>query len=228
MRVLVIVRSDPSLPFDLSGALDLNVGDLFWRDAVVSYFMSRGGVARTFSQVQKQLAENNDWARDNFDRVVIPDTCIFSESYKDWLKHLAGLVKTLKLPVYVIGAGIQSFIGEEHEILETCGDEIRAFLAAIYDSGGFLAVRGKTTHQMCLSLGYDCAITGCASLYVGGPNFAVRPKLVDRQSFRLALNGGRVESFPEYLYQDNPNAVFFCQDFYRKLLYLLKNHIHYS
>jgi hypothetical protein len=126
-----------------------------------------------------------------FDMVVFPTANIFGEHYVHGLEDYAYFFEELRIPVYVIGAGIQcKSAGQINELADKIGIPARKFVEAVYHTKGELALRGHYTKAFLDKVVENSAVvTGCPSLYQNGRNLKICHEKVEFEKFRVAING---------------------------------------
>jgi hypothetical protein len=106
------------------------------------------------------------------------------------LARLTTVIRQLRIPVVVLGVGAQTSIDYDTERLSSIAPVVKAFVSAVLDRGPSIGVRGELTADYLSKLGFrDVEVIGCPSLFLNGPNLAVRdrePSL--RGDARIALN----------------------------------------
>lgn len=167
-----------------------------------------------------------DELNQDYDLAVLPLANILNAN-KGVLHQLEGyteLIKKLKIPVYVIGIGLQADYYDEISILaEEIQVPVKNFLSAIYEKGGELALRGYATKELLDKIMPNTAVvTGCPSMYQMGPNLKIDLKKVAKEDFIPAINGNltylekinMLNCFEKY--QD---SIYFDQDEFAELMY---------
>lgn len=116
----------------------------------------------------KQIARWNE----EYDYFVIPLANAFRRSFRIELGFLTSLVKQLKIPCVLIGAGVQAGINGLSGARE-CDADVKEFLKAVLEKSAIAGVRGEYTAQYLKGLGFveekDFTVIGCPSMYLHGP-----------------------------------------------------------
>ena len=163
---------------------------------------------------------------ERFRAIVLPQANIFNPEKRvlAQLKGFTSFIRLLKIPVFVIGVGLQArSYSELKYVCESIKDVAKDFCDAVYSSGGEFSLRGYVTKELFDMLGYSGAVvTGCPSLFRNGRNFEVSSeKKEEIDGFRPVMNGYSY-CFLNRAYADNfykYNAYFMDQDEFMGLLY---------
>lgn len=163
---------------------------------------------------------------ERFRAIVLPQANIFNPEKKvlAQLKGFTSFIRLLKIPVFVIGVGIQAkSYNELKHVYKSISVVAKEFCDAVYSTGGEFSLRGYVTKELLDMLGYsDAVVTGCPSLFRNGRDFEVSSvKKEERDNFRPVMNGYSY-CFLNKAYSDNffkYNAYFMDQDEFMGLLY---------
>ena len=121
-----------------------------------------------------QIAKWNE----EYDYFVIPLANAFRKSFRIQLGFLTSLVKQLKIPCILVGAGVQAGINGLSGARE-CDKDVKDFLNAILDKSAIAGIRGEYTAQYLKGLGFaeerDFTVIGCPSMYLHGPELPQKP-----------------------------------------------------
>lgn len=131
---------------------------------------------------------------DEFDVYVIPLANAFRASFHDHLNRYSELIERLKIPVVVVGVGVQLHgdpTGENPGRLDRILPSVHRFVRAVLERSASIGVRGEVSYRFLRDIGYgdsDVTVIGCPSLYQFGPTLNIKkgPALTD--SSRLSLN----------------------------------------
>lgn len=121
-----------------------------------------------------QIAKWNE----EYDYFVIPLANAFRRSFRIQLGFLTSLVKQLKIPCILVGAGVQAGLNGLSGARE-CDKDVKDFLNAILDKSAIAGIRGEYTAQYLKGLGFteerDFTVIGCPSMYLHGPELPQKP-----------------------------------------------------
>lgn len=165
-----------------------NSGNLIFVESAYKLLSTTG----TEIDVQRRLPDPKDADRINerYDAYVIPLANAFRPEFEFHLSRLTRLIERLRIPVVVLGVGIQSDTQLSRERLGPIEQTVRSFAGAVLDRSPSIGVRGEFTHAYLESLGFrDVEIIGCPSMFRYGARMQVEkkvPQLDDRA--RLAVN----------------------------------------
>ena len=170
--------------------------------------------------------ETVDVINDKYDLVVIPMANIFNanSSVVRQLNEYTTLIKGLRIPVYILGCGIQCGSYDNiRELADLIRKPVEEFLKAIYQSGGELALRGYATKEFLDKIMLNSAVvTGCPSFFQKGPNLQISNEKVKEEIFRPVINGNlkylqEVNMLP--IFAQYPNSIYMDQDEFAEWLY---------
>ncbi len=194
-----------------------NTGNMLFSDAVYEVVNTPGTEVTCdgYELERRPLGEDEiAYLNEHYDRYLIPLANAIRPGYAArQLLHLADVVERLTIPVVVTGIGGQSTIGGD--VFELPEEERRIaqrFVAAVLERSTSIGVRGESTRQALLDLGFPDSvidIVGCPSMLRNGREFRVE-RTLDRltQDSRVAFNAEAVESVAPVgtLYRDNEAA----------------------
>jgi hypothetical protein len=120
---------------------------------------------------------NPDEINERFDVYVIPLANAFRKSFEHGLIRLTKVVTRLKIPVVILGAGLQDYLpyksGTKHEV----DPVVKTFVKAVLDRSGSVGVRGEYTQDYLKGLGFaDIEVIGCPSMFLHGDQIDIRKK----------------------------------------------------
>ena len=103
------------------------------------------------------------------------------------MKGLTKLVKSLKIPCFVIGIGVRAPYEPEVDFSYSFDDVVREFLKAVLEKSAIIGVRGWITADYLSRLGFkeerDFTIIGCPSMYTfGGNGIKIRESVINSDS----------------------------------------------
>lgn len=198
-----------------------NSGNKLFVSAVEQY-LTKQDICYSYLNTGLCVEEINE----RFDRVVLPTANIFGVHALRWLEFYADFVEKLKIPIFILGAGIQcgNYTEIDQLVKETQAHTIR-LCEAVYCSGGEFGLRGYFTKEYLDRIFPNTAVvTGCPSMYQNGRNLKIdtdRLKTTTREKLRLGLNGylrGEEEFLIEIL-RSHPRSTFMDQGEFGELLY---------
>lgn len=142
---------------------------------------------------------NFDEINENYNLVIMPQANIFCDSlfHKKLLNMWTAGISNFKIPVYVLGVGIQ--VRSPDEIIRLSKNietESKNFIDAVYKSGGEFSLRGYYTKEFFRLQGFnDAVVTGCPSFYQKGRQLSISNDKVEKSDLRIALNGRRCQFY---------------------------------
>ncbi len=224
MTTQILLRS-PKTPFETNSAefalgdnlLGHNSGNLIFLETAYKILDTHDAeiTPDRFAAYKMGADEINE----RFDVYVIPLANAFRPTFENSLGRLTKVLEGLKIPVVVLGAGLQSSIpyaaGHERPFDET----VKAFAAAVLDRSPSIGVRGEYTQDYLQRLGFrDVEVIGCPSMFLHGDQLSVTKKVPRlTQESRIAINltrrvtamgplvASHVERYPNlrYIAQEN-------------------------
>ncbi len=171
-------------------------------------------------------SESVDEINGRYDMAIFTTANIFNAHprIRKELDVFAETIGKFKIPVYILGCGLQCASYDEiGSLAEEIGESARAFLKAIYRTGGELAVRGYATKEFLDKVMPNTAVvTGCPSFYQRGSRLQISNVKVPEEQFKPAINGnlkylkqiGMLQVFEQY-----ENSVYMDQDEFAQVLY---------
>lgn len=199
-----------------------NAGNKLFNTAVEQY-LTKEDIEYAYDTGNESADEINE----KYDLAVFTTANIFNAHprIRKELDAFAERIDKFRIPVYILGCGIQC--GSYDDIgglAEEIGDSARAFLKAVYRTGGELAVRGYATKEFLDKVMPDnsAVVTGCPSFYQRGGGLQISKGIVPEERFKPAINGnlkylkqiGMLRVFEEY-----KNSVYMDQDEFAEVLY---------
>jgi hypothetical protein len=158
-----------------------------------------------------------DEINERFDVYVIPLANAFRPSFEPTLQRLTSVIERLKIPVVVLGVGVQRAAWHQPGAVRTLDGTVTRFARAVLDRSPSIGVRGEITQSYLAELGFrDVQVIGCPSMFLHGPEMAVtkRPALERDARIGMGITPGimslgpiiasHLERYPnlEYLAQD--------------------------
>jgi len=224
MTTQILLRS-PKTPFETTSAekalsknlLGHNSGNLVFLETAYKILDTRDAeiTPDRFAAYKMGADEINE----RFDVYVIPLANAFRPTFVASLERLTKVLEGLKIPVVVLGAGLQSPLpyaaGEERPF----DDGVKAFARAVLDRSASIGVRGEYTQDYLQRLGFrDVEVIGCPSMYMRGDQLSVTKRVPSlTPESRIAINltrrvkamgpivASHVERYPNlrYIAQEN-------------------------
>lgn len=198
-----------------------NSGNKLFNTAVEQY-LTKEDIDYAYYNGSESVEEINE----KYDLAIFTTANIFNAHprIRKELDDFAKMIRKFKIPVYILGCGLQCASYDDiGSLAEEIGDSTKAFLKAIYQTGGELAVRGYATKEFLDKVMPNTAVvTGCPSFYQGGSGLQISNEKVAEENFRPAINGnlkylkqiGMLQEFERY-----PNSVYMDQDEFAQILH---------
>ena len=222
-RILVYRYIDIEHPSDYRKMIDTfakryggacpNFGNKVWYQGIIS----------EISTEQNEISYYNpdmsaDYINQNFDLLLYPMANIFSIYFVDALDGITAFIRQLTIPVFIISCGVQAKSFDELDgLISRIGDKSKAFIQAVYDSGGDFALRGHFTAAFFEKLGFhDLNVVGCPSLFQLGNALTLSNEKVPKDEFKVAINGVPELAVPILNQYD---GLFYDQDILFHILY---------
>lgn len=160
-----------------------------------------------------------DTVNSKYDFIFLPMANIFHTEFLGDMRHLTEIFSRVRIPVYVVVCGVQADSYDDlPRLIDEIGNDSRAFIRTIYNTGGDFALRGYFTEEFFRRLGfYDATVTGCPSLFQKGRSFRVEQPAISVDKMRPTFNGS-VKMF-ENLMDAYHDSVFIDQSQYFLPLY---------
>lgn len=170
--------------------------------------------------------EREEIINEKYDLIVIPMANMFNANpgVINQLNEYTNLIEKFKIPVYVLGCGVQCNSYDDIDQLALLIKEpVERFLRAIYQTGGELALRGYATKEFLDKVMPNTAVvTGCPSFYQRGSGLRISNDKVPEEQFKPSINGNlrylkqidMLQVFEQY-----PNSVYLDQDELAQVLY---------
>lgn len=129
---------------------------------------------------------------DGYDALVIPLANAFRISFRDQLDQLTDIISKLKVPVVILGVGVQAPMADNPRPNPALADSVTRFVRAVLDRSARIGVRGQITADWLGELGFGhehVEVIGCPSMFMFGPDLKVTRKVdhLDATS-RIAMN----------------------------------------
>ncbi|MDD6001254.1 MAG: polysaccharide pyruvyl transferase family protein [Bacteroidales bacterium] len=170
--------------------------------------------------------DNIDNLNENYDLVIMPQANIFcnSDTHRNLLKMWTNGIKQFKIPVFVLGVGIQmDSISELHTLINSIKREAVDFIESVLVTGGNISLRGYQTKMFFDALGFpNTVVTGCPSMFQKGRNIHITTQKIKETEFKPVINGHLGLFYkPSFanIFSHYKNAVYLDQDQTSSVLY---------
>jgi hypothetical protein len=220
----ILLRS-PKSPFETTSAetalsknlLGHNSGNLVFLETAYKILDTRDAeiTPDRFAAYKMGADEINE----RFDVYVIPLANAFRATFGASLARLTKVLEGLKIPVVVLGAGLQAPLPYVSGTPRRFDEGVKAFAKAVLDRSASIGVRGEYTQDYLQRLGFrDVEVIGCPSMYYRGDQLSVTKRVPGlTPESRIAINltrrvsdmapivASHVEKYPnlEYIAQEN-------------------------
>ncbi|MGW3810497.1 polysaccharide pyruvyl transferase family protein [Micromonospora sp. NPDC005113] len=115
-----------------------------------------------------------DRINEQYDVYVIPLANAFRRSYAHRIEAMTKLVERLKIPVVVLGVGVQTNVAGDREYLRPIDGVVSRFVRAVLDRSHSIGVRGEITEGYLRTLGFSAVdVIGCPSMFLHGDTLGV-------------------------------------------------------
>lgn len=173
-----VVSAEGSLARNGWGVFGANVGNLLFSNSVFQSVNIPGARVVSDSLITEQASGSTDAhierINDEFDAYIVPLANAFRPQFERSLRRLTRVIERLRIPVVVVGVGVQNVEGDAGAL--TAGSSVdeaaTAFVRAVLDRSATIGVRGETTEHYLASLGFNrdlVDIIGCPSLNTPSP-----------------------------------------------------------
>ncbi|SCL32578.1 Polysaccharide pyruvyl transferase [Micromonospora nigra] len=120
---------------------------------------------------------DSDKINEEYDVFVVPLANAFRRSYAHRLDVMSRLIERLKIPVVVLGVGVQTNVDGDREYLRPIDESVTRFCRAVLDRSHSIGVRGEITAQYLNTLGFaNVDIIGCPSMFLHGDTLPVEKR----------------------------------------------------
>jgi hypothetical protein len=225
-KVLFYAKRDARVPFNHSlpckeacEQLGWNSGNILFTTAIQAYLDNAGTpydvVPLTFEGPACDLHKD-------YSHCVVNCANWIRPAQKSLLIRLANKFRNSRVPVFFIGLGVQAESIGDFSFLDSIRHETQEFIRAILNTGGGFGLRGAFTAECFEKLGFrDYTITGCPSLYQGGPNLLIQKPEVEQTAFNPVINGSLYLSDRKFsqAFAQYGKSEFVCQDILYKALF---------
>ncbi|MFI7521369.1 polysaccharide pyruvyl transferase family protein [Micromonospora globbae] len=152
-----------------------NSGNLVFSHA--AHKLLRTSTAEITSTEFRVDLRDADRINEQYDVYVIPLANAFRRSYAHRVATMARLIERLKIPVVVLGVGVQTNIHGDREYLRPIDDVVKRFVKAVLDRSHTIGVRGEITADYLRTLGFSAVdVIGCPSMFLHGDSLRVEKR----------------------------------------------------
>jgi hypothetical protein len=189
-------------PFDTISAADMlltnpiedNIGNLLFQNSVFRTFMDKGVQIDPDFYNFDSSAERAYEINTTYDCYLLPLANYFRESYIPYLRKQTELIRQLKIPVIVIGVGLQANTNHSMKDGFPFDSDVRDFVKAVLNRSSIVGLRGETTARYLTALGFraerDFTVIGCPSMYTFGRDLQVKSRAFTKDSL-VCVNSAR-------------------------------------
>ncbi|GAB3844858.1 polysaccharide pyruvyl transferase family protein [Micromonospora andamanensis] len=118
-----------------------------------------------------------DRINEQYDVFVIPLANAFRRSYAHRVDAMTNLIERLKIPVVVLGVGVQTNVDGDREYLRPIDESVTRFCRAVLDRSHSIGVRGEITASYLRTLGFSAVDEiGCPSMFLHGDTLPVEKR----------------------------------------------------
>ncbi|MDT0530842.1 polysaccharide pyruvyl transferase family protein [Micromonospora sp. DSM 115977] len=164
-----------------------NNGNLVFSHA--AHKLLRTATAEIASTEFKVNPRDADMINERYDVYVVPLANAFRRSYAHRVEAMTKLIERLRIPVVVLGVGVQTDVHGDREYLRPIDDVVTRFVRAVLDRSPSIGVRGEITEGYLRTLGFSAVdVIGCPSMFLHADNLRVeKRKTALAPDDRLAL-----------------------------------------
>ena len=224
VRLLIRAHKSPTRVVDAETTLRKNLigdnaGNLIFSQAVCRLLSTTDSEIET-NKLPPSTKITADEINAEYDALVLPLANAFRQSFLPGLEALTDLIEGLKIPVTVLGVGVQDSLDGESAQPDRVHEQARRFVAAVLDRSPSLGVRGEHTRDYLGRLGFGedhVRVIGCPSMFWDGPRLQVTKKTEGLGSdSAIALNVtpyvADMGSIVEHNAERYPRLVYIPQD----------------
>lgn len=129
-----------------------------------------------------------DAINERFDVYVIPLANAFRPSFEPTLARLTSVIERLRIPVVVLGVGVQRAAWHKPGAVRSFDPTVKRFVSAVLDRSPSIGVRGETTEAYLEELGFhDVDVIGCPSMFLHGDTMTVTKRPALARDARVGL-----------------------------------------
>lgn len=152
-----------------------NNGNLVFSHA--AHKILRTSTAEITSNGFRANPRDADEINEKYDVFVVPLANALRRSYANRVATMTKLIERLKIPVVVLGVGVQTDVKGDREYLRPIDGVVTGFVRAVLDRSASIGVRGEITADYLRTLGFtDVDVIGCPSMFLHGDNLRVEKR----------------------------------------------------
>lgn len=201
----------------LNNSIGGNVGNLIYQYSVIRTLMTEETTITPDNY--KNGPEYAEEINANYDCYIIPLADAFRKQFVSQLRNYTKLIKKLKIPVIVIGAGLRAPFEPNLKEGFSFDDDVREFVSAVLEKSSMLGLRGEITSKYLSGLGFkegvDHTVIGCPSMYAFGRELNIRKTNITKDSMVCVnsslLSPNNVLDFIDRSMEEFPNHYFIPQ-----------------
>jgi hypothetical protein len=190
MTKRILLRT-PKSPFDvvspeqtaLHNKIGSNIGNALFLSAAYKYLDTSDAEITPDGFAEHLLGP--DEINERFDVYVIPLANGFRTTFMPFLSRMTKVIEGLKIPVVVLGGGLQARLPYNPRAVRPQDEVVTAFMRAVLDRSPKVGVRGEYTLDYLNRLGFrDVEVIGCPSMFQHGLDMKVTKRVpsLDRDS----------------------------------------------
>lgn len=211
-----------------------NVGNLVYAYSIYRTLMT-DHTEKIVPNYYKADPSAADEINEQYDCFVIPLADAFRSDFMPELRNMTALIKRLKIPCVVVGAGLRAPFEPGQDIKYPFDKDVKNFIKAVLDKSAIVGLRGEITSQYLTGLGFkegtDHTVIGCPSMYLNGPELTMKKTHLTRESFvsinSSVLSPENVHQFLDRSARAIPNHYFLPQRIQEmRLLYTGMPYVH--
>lgn len=222
----ILMRAQMS-PFDNYGietiveknTIGNNLGNLLFPHGIARNLMTEDTQIDTVRFTERFTPAQIQEINEKYDMLVLPFANAFRISFIKELKNVTEVVRKLKIPCVVIGAGFQANLDQELSNKELAS-AVQKFVKAVLKKSDSIGLRGERTARYLKRLGFveerDFTVIGCPSMFTFGKEL---PKISHKAltpSSRVSMNSkislpGNFQKFMERSAAELPDHYYIPQ-----------------